>query len=256
MKKIAVCAFCVLSVLGAAALPKFSEKTPEQREAEMAKFGGTVVKPSNGKSVLLADMTANGDEFAETFVKRSTMMLHLTFDVKKVAAPEGDVGKTVRSLKDKAHPAVIALVDRPGEAALGVFPEEAVAFVNIAPLKAADAIRYKARVNKELWRAVGFALGGYAMARPGCVMDAVFSVSELDKIPSAQLMPTRYGFIYKSAAKLDIPDGRAVPYVKALREGWAPPATNDAQRAAVQKWEEVKAKRAAKEAAKKAAPAK
>ena len=60
----------------------------------------------------------------------------------------------------------------------------------------------------------------------------------------------RFMNVYRAVEKLGIPDEREVPYVKALREGWAPAPTNDAQRAAVQKWEEVKAKRAEKEAAK------
>lgn len=260
MKSSTISICCAAFALGAFAAPlKFSEKTPEERAAAMEKFGGMVVKPGNGKSVLFTDMTSDGGEMAETFTSRSAMFLHLTFELRKMSAPAGDIGKAVCALKDKTHPAVIALVDMPDEPALGVFPEEAAAFVNIAPLKTKDSIRYRARVNKELWRAVGFAMGGYAMPRPGCVMEAVFSTVELDKVPGSQLMPTRYGMIYKSAAKLDIHDSRPVPYVKALREGWAPPATNDAQRAAVKKWEEAKAKRSAREAekaAKNAAPAK
>ncbi len=238
-------------VCAVVALP---ERTPEQRRADMEKFGGYVVRPGNGKSVLLADMRGGGDDAAlQRFARGGQGALHLTIDLKKAAPPVGgDIGEAARRLKDATHPAVIAVADVPGRPALGVFPEEAVAFVNVAPLKTDDETRYRARVNKELWRAAGFALGAYVLPRKGCVMESVTSVEQLDKLPAQMLSPMRFANIYRTVEALDIPDGREVLYAKALREGWAPAPTNDAQRAAVKKWEEVKAKRAEKEAAKKA----
>ena len=251
MSRRIIAACCAAALCGGALALGTTEKTPEQRRAEMEKFGGYVIRPGNGKSVLLADMRGVEDDgLLQGFAKGGGALLHLTFDLKAAGAPKGDVGVAARSLKDAMHPAAIAVVDVPGSPALGVYPEEAVAFVNVAPLKTDDATRYRARVQKELWRAVGFALGAYVLPRQGCVMENVCSVDDLDKVPARQLSPMRFMNVYRTVEKLGIPDGREVPYVKALREGWAPAPTNDAQRAAVQKWEEVKAKRAEKEAAK------
>ena len=253
MKRIMMVAIGMAAMLACAVT--VPEKTPEQRRAEMEKFGGYVKRPGNGKSVLLADMRGGkADDILEGFAKGGAAILHLTFDLKTEAAPTGDdIGVAARKLKSAMHPAVVAVVDVPGAPALGIYPEEAVAFVNVAPLKTEDETRYRARVTKELWRAAGFALGAYVLPRQGCVMECVHSVSELDGIPARQLSPMRFTNVYRAVEKLGIPDGREVPYVKALREGWAPAPTNDAQRAAVQKWEEVKAKRAEKETAKRKA---
>ena len=251
MKRIMMAAAGTAAMLACAVT--VPEKTPEERRAEMEKFGGYVKRPGNGKSVLLADMRGEktDDELLKGFAKGGAAIMHLTFDLKAAKPPTGkDIGEAARQLKDASHPAVVAVADVPGAPTLGIFPEDSVAFVNVAPLKTNDETRYKARVTKELWRAAGFALGAYVLPRQGCVMEAVHSVGELDSLPARQLSPMRFMNVYRAVEKLGIPDGREVPYVKALREGWAPAPTNDAQRAAVRKWEEVKAKRAEKEAAK------
>ena len=126
---------------------------------------------------------------------------------------------------------MLALVDLPGAASLSVYPEEAIAVVNAAALKGAgDPVKLRMRLGKEIWRAFGFALGGYAQPLPGCVLQPVYSVEELDALKGNQLAPNRLNGVYRSAGRLGLHSDRPVPYSMACRQGWAPPPTNDAQR--------------------------
>ena len=114
MKRIMIVAVGVAAMLACAVT--VPEKTPEQRRAEMEKFGGYVKRPGNGKSVLLADMRSEkkDDGLLQGFAKGGAAIMHLTFDLKAAKPPTGkDIGEAARQLKDASHPAVVAVADVP-----------------------------------------------------------------------------------------------------------------------------------------------
>ena len=121
--------------------------------------------------------------------------------------------------------------------ALAVYPEEAIGCVNADALKCKSAELTEKRIAKELFRAFGFACGGYSISRTACAMDLVYSLDDLDAMNAMILSPMRFSGINRSAAKLGLPVLRPSTYLMAVRQGWAPPPTNDVQKAI---WEKNK----------------
>ena len=121
--------------------------------------------------------------------------------------------------------------------ALSVFPEEGIGCINYAALKSEDKTKEAKRISKELFRAFGFACGGYSITRTACAMGLVYSLEDLDAMNAAILSPMRFSGINRSAAKLGLPVLRPTTYQMACRQGWAPQPTNELQRAI---WEKSK----------------
>ena len=213
--------------------PTLKQYTPEERAAMAERNGGFVKPVSNGKSVLLIDARKDSsDSLADDFVKRLRVTLPLPFTIRKESVPAGPFLKACRAMKGEEHPAVILLVEADGNAAgLEAYPEEAISIVNATRYKAPDTNTTRERLRKELWRALGLAVGGYGIMQPGCILSPVFSVEELDTVKGSVLSPMRYTGIYKAMDSLDLVKDREVLYSSAVRQGWAPPPTNDIQRA-------------------------
>ena len=76
------------------------------KTAGMEKFGGTVKRQTNGKSVLIADMCTNEYFIVSEFIKKTSPALKVTFDLKRLRMPSGDKNKSILGFKDKKHPAV------------------------------------------------------------------------------------------------------------------------------------------------------
>ncbi|MBR1921832.1 MAG: hypothetical protein IJ829_07530, partial [Kiritimatiellae bacterium] len=134
----------------------------------------------------------------------------------------------------------VAVVEDGALRGLTVCPEERVAVVNAARYADGgdDPLAAEVRVHKELWRALGFVAGiGYAPFAND-VRQPVFSTRELDGLEYQVMQPMNFQKMYASLAKLGVTRGRRVPYRLAVQEGWAPPPTNDYQRAV---WDDVRA---------------
>ena len=134
--------------------------------------------------------------------------------------------------------------ESPKGPALCVYPEERVAVVNAARLSIGvlEDEEREVRVVKEIWRSIGFLTGvGYA-STPQSVMQPVVSPVELDVNEWQIINPMDFNQIGQFSAKFGGVRGRRVFYRNAVREGWAPPPTNDIQRTV---WERVMAEKAA-----------
>ena len=68
-------------------------------------------------------------------------------------------------------------------------------------------------------------------------MKPVLTPADLDALTGKGLSPEPFSKILAHAQKLGIKPARATTYRKAVEEGWAPPPTNDFQKAV---WEELK----------------
>ncbi len=225
----AACA--ALSAIAAPRRTALKPMTPEEKEAMFAKHGGLVRPPSNGKSILIYDARGIVDTIPEDFIKKTRRTLFVPFTVKRGTIKDIDLANVVRGLKTEMTPAVILLVDKPGLPTLGIFPEDSCGYVNVALLKDSDSERYALRMQKELSRVMGFALGAYQMPQPGCSLVPISDVNELDAMKATQLSPLRNMSIYNAIASLDVKSDREVPYSLAVRQGWAPAPTNDVQKA-------------------------
>jgi len=101
-----------------------------------------------------------------------------------------------------------------------------------------DADKRVARLQLELTRALGSAVGvGYAMYQP-CVMTTVRSVRDLDRIAQPpRLGPESENNFTTCANVFGVSRVQYRTYRDACREGWAPAPTNDVQRSI---WNEVR----------------
>ena len=203
------------------------------------KSGGTIRKANSARGAVLVvnaqDKVSRAD--LDPALQHIDETVHPILEYKeakevKVANPRDDIAR----LGGKVGVVVVDVADSP---ALTVAPEEGWAVVNVRPLAAdnpsADVLA--ARVRKEILR--GFALAGGCsfMARGQIVVrEGVHTAKDLDSVSIEE-----YGVDVQMALGRLLPSYGVIPwtqttYRKACREGWAPPPTNDIQRAV---WEKV-----------------
>lgn len=204
--------------------------TPEQREARKYRhFGGHVLQPVETKEVVLLDCRGetDGDGLSRVAAEMSSLL----------SIP-------VRTGKAENAGCTLRVVSGDGTSPLLVMPEKPEARVDVNALSAdkpSPAV-LEARIEKELWRGLVYALGGGNTYFPKCVMKPVASLSELDALPARAACPDAYARALEGATKFKIRPARRVTYRQAVKEGWAPPPTNDVQKAV---WDEVKKQKGA-----------
>ena len=214
--------------------------TPEQIAADWAKMGGRVVKKGNGVEILLCDVRKDRTFSLSDFPEIAIRQLYLPVSVKTMELKDGDAYGFALSQKSKNAPAVIVVEDDPKHANLAVYPEDQIAVVNVAKFK--DKKDAALLTRAELWRAIGFSLGGYELPMGVCVMTLIRNLDELDGVKKRRLSPMRLNGLFKNCEKFDLRVNRPVPYVAAVQQGWAPPPTNDIQKAIWDKAHEIPTK--------------
>ena len=218
--------------------------SPEQ---QMARFGGFVEPAYNGQRVYFVDAQKRVPAAAtEWIAKQVGIALSLPARVvcKEMSAPGGDIATAMRFAKEAADDvgAVVSAVDTPGMPTLLVVPEDGWAQVNVAALAqdtpAADVL--EARLKKELWRAFILVFGGGNSQNEGDVMRPICSLRDLDAHEALVSSPEPFNTVMSGAKARGITPLPRTTYLHACREGWAPPPTNDLQKAI---WEKVKAEK-------------
>ena len=136
---------------------------------------------------------------------------------------------------------VVMLVDGAEDAPLmTVYPEERLALVNMTALLkgvGGSGVRQD-RVEKLAWRAIGHLVGCGAPDGYTCVMKPVRNMAELDAMPNKFIHPATF---FKARPYFDmcgVTPARKGTYESACQQGWAPPPTNDVQKAI---WDKVHA---------------
>ena len=168
-----------------------------------------------------------------------TTSLSLPWDA--VCVAESADGQSVaRTMLAGGAAGVVAVVDAPDAPTLLVAPEEGWAAVNVARMAEDNPLPpvFAARFRKELWRAAAWAVGGGNSSFQPCLLRGVSTMKELDAIPLLQPGPEPNNKIIDEAHRRGVQMARFASYRQACKEGWAPPPTNDVQKAI---WEQVKA---------------
>lgn len=208
------------------------EQRKAQRAARIAADGGMVDRPVKGKVVcvlLKSDKIAKGDIADEVVNMRRMTRTHV---------------EVVDSTSQSKYPAgcLITLAEMGDDApTLLCAPEDFWATVNISKLAKDNPAPelFKVRIIKELWRAVGYALGAANSQQQPCLMRPIRNVADLDSEKVAILTPMPMMAVAQTSSKLGFARGGQSTYRAACREGWAPEPTNDVQKVI---WEEVHAK--------------
>lgn len=239
-------------VFSAGDMPAVKRKlTPEERRAKieahramrLAEAGGLVSKPNTGSTFRILNASKH---IPESVLKKTLSTFNLYLKI-PVAIETGESVENVTKaalalLKKPKTGAVLLLVDDKEAPSLLVAPEQAWASVNIARL--ADDLPpdeiFALRVQKEIWRASSFVLGGSNAQNQPCLMTDIHSLSDLDQNKLDAVSPEALMKIERSLPSLGIQATRTTTYKNAILEGWAPAPTNDVQRAL---WTQIKAEK-------------
>ena len=216
----------------------------------LAKLGGLVTESmDNMPEVAILDMREDRGDFklASDVAAQMTEMMRVPFRVKENAeVPAGASPLAAAAALASATNRVAAIIlCEDGSNSLPLLlaaPEARWAVVNAAPLKAGSpsAAVLESRIRKELWRAAAFAMGASHSEFPLCLMKPVFAPADLDALPVSEISAEPLSGIRQQFRALGITPARKSFYRKACEEGWAPPPTNDIQRAI---WDAAAAKR-------------
>ena len=217
----------------------------------------------DGKCIRFIDLRKDGVGISN-LVEKMPQFFETKVEIVKATAEEGACPMTTakKAFSDDKVGAVIVIANQGADMpTLTMCPEDRMGVINAdrlsqdLPDKGGEEV-LATRFTKEMWRAVAFVMGGYEAQYP-CVMKSAFSPSDLDANPLLMTCPPVSGAISKNAQRFGFAKVQCVPYFIAVRQGWAPPPANDAQREEVERYEKMKAARAAATnapAAKTAAP--
>ena len=232
-----------LAFCAGAAEPPPQAKAVKAKENPMLKLtGGYILRPGMKQgevSFLNAQKAVPSSEF-KPIAARLGKMLHLNFTVKDVEAGGGR-GEFAELLKKDSAQFAVFIVDDPGnDDALVILPESRYAIVNVSPLRAdgGEGAFLAARAKKEAVRAFFFVAGGASMPSEGNLMSAFPHIRDLDNVPADAFPVEIVGRVGEYLPKMGCETKAFSTYRRACKEGWAPPPTNDYQKAI---WDKVHA---------------
>ena len=250
MKTIATIA---IAALAAAALAQEAARPPVPAEAQRGvrrvrgnpAAGFVSRRLSEGASLRFLDFRAEPTDLRPA-VERMPQAFGIAVECVKADKGADCALKAARkALDSKEVGAAVAIANEGADApSLVVCPEDRMAVINADRLADASPAVFAKRLAQEMWRAAAFVMGGYEVDYP-CVMKTVTGVADLDANPLQMTCPPVSGHVGANAGKFGMAKVQCVPYFIALRQGWAPPPANDAQREEAERWEKAKAARAA-----------
>lgn len=209
----------------------------------MRRTGGFITRRYPGASFVFAD-TRSDTLLPDKLIGEIQEGCQIPVERRKVS-PDGrqPIQIATELLSDpSAVGGVVVIYDgTAGQPVLTVFPENRITLLNVTPLRTdATPEMFMARLTKEMWRSISFTAGGTSANTPFCVMQPILSPADLDKLKCEMANPDVTGQIYNHARKFGFGVIETSTYRAACKAGWAPPPTNEFQKAI---WERVKAEK-------------
>ncbi|MBR4171024.1 MAG: hypothetical protein IKR48_05180 [Kiritimatiellae bacterium] len=229
---------------GAEKMKRFAtmEEARKAHAEALARVGGYVQRPAAGPSVLFVDeqrVVPSGAVREECGV----LAAHVRVKWLCLDAPKGVQSPSVLHTNwtaDAETACAVSVCDLPDFPEVCVFPGRRSAIVNVRPLafdKPSEEV-LRERFRKCLLRAFGFAFGaGVSHQYPMSALAPVDGVMGLDRAPCKGYGMDSMQTIQKTMERWGMPSMKKTSYKRACEEGWAPPPTNDVQRAL---WEAAK----------------
>ena len=242
--KMTILALCAVVTTAGFAI----QQTPEQiarsrakRAAALAAKGGLVTKPQSGNLFRVVSVQDRIDQ-SRIHDLADDLNTKLLFGMEVsstniIGSPIEFAQKFVRTRKTGS---LLLVVDDAVLPVILAAPEDAWAILNVHTLDSdlPPANIYDERVRKEFNRAAASAFNaGQSLNKP-CVMDPVYSKSDLDGLKMNSVGPESVSKIIDTAKKRGINPVVVANYRTACTEGWAPAPTNDVQKAI---WDDVHA---------------
>lgn len=232
--------------LHAAQPPLATNLTPEELEAkraakklEIVKRAGGYVRKTDGQRGRI--VFANKQDLVTLAIVESAAIrigsaVKMAVDV--ISCNSGDFNRktTTQLLKENKANGIVYLVADESDEPLIVAPEGRWAKINVALLAGSNA---NVRVQKEMVRAFVILFGGGTSDLGHPILGAISSVDQLDAAP--------YGFpqdvlgrLEQYLAQIGVTPYYQTTYRRACHLGWAPPPTNEVQKAI---WDKIKAEK-------------
>ena len=222
-----------------------SNITPEQRAKNLARMyartGGMIRRADAlpGEIVFLNAQKTVATEELKKAVENYGRAIRAT--AKIVERGEVKMAEALKTQpKDGAAIAVLLVDDAEYDVPMFAAPEKGWAVVNVAGLKKdakSDAF-VAARTSKEIIRAALYVCGGANSQYEGSLMRAVKEPKELDDLMNSNAPMDVVGRTMTYLPKFGVSPNPYTTYYMAVQQGWAPPPTNDVQKAI---WEKVHA---------------
>lgn len=221
---------------------KYSE---EERQAQREKFktltggfifdvrkAGVAVSIINTQSILKDDFLKSRADYYSTRIFCKVAYCHTNATVNLMNAKA--IASSFRGVGG------VLLVGNDELPALVVLPESKATIVNVKALSVDSPTdeTLKARVSKELTRAIAFTLGVGYSERSGGPMSPISSLKDLDAILADGFSNDTIMHITKAVDRMGVGRFRRTTYLKACEEGWAPPPADKYQKVI---WDKVHA---------------
>lgn len=216
-----------------------SEARRQAKRAEIAVRAGGYVRKTDGQKGRI--VFANGQKLvpSEIILQTATRIgesVRMAVDVVPFAG--GPVGKnsTAKFLKDANANGVIYLVEDNGDDPILVSPEGLWATVNVKVLAGTNVVL---RTQKEMARSFVILFGGGSSDMGHPLFGYVANTDQLDAAPYGFPRET-LGRLEKYLSQIGVTPYYQTTYRRACHLGWAPPPTNEVQKAI---WEKIKAEK-------------
>ncbi|MBR1921833.1 MAG: hypothetical protein IJ829_07535 [Kiritimatiellae bacterium] len=219
-----------------------AEQSKKIHEVYERKFGGFVVQPGSmaGK---IGFVDAQSDlPRAEISNVVATIRRGLPYRIDVLGAPCPAPLPTAGNLSEKGLNAAVYVVSDDALPALLVSPEENWSIVNVRKFREGlsdDVLGrrlFALRCRGELMRGFAQACGIWTSDYKDNILDAL-SPQELDSMKVDSLVADMLQRCKTHLARIGVTQARKAMYTRACQEGWAPPPTNDVQKAI---WDKVR----------------
>ena len=197
-----------------------------------------LIRPGTGlKSVAIVNVQS---KLAQTNLDAVARIIDLTTDI-NIRSVKSQTSDPKNLLKSVGSEIVIVVKDEPNAPTLLIAPEDRWGVVNLShlvddlPAERAKTKFFAPRARKEIIKCFNLLCGGGASQFPGNPMNSA-TVRGLDQLKE-QIPFDKVSAYAQYLAQLGFKPKEYMAYDGACVEGWAPPPTNDAQRAI---WKMVK----------------
>lgn len=219
--------------------PKPIPVTAEQREKMLRETGGPIMTPEKGPWIAVVNAQSKiGKETYDGEIEHAKNMFKFSFHT---SSTTNEWRKSARLEVMSGATFAVVVGDIEGESSLVLLPTEQIALVNVAALASPDEEVFNDRFHKEFLRGLAYLFGIGNSASAMSIMKPVKSVAELDALPARHLGPDSLSLSMRLARDRGMTVLRKVPYILAVKQGWAPAPTNDIQQAV---WDRVMAEKA------------
>lgn len=239
---IAASAFAIVLAEDTAKVEAEGQEATAKKTAFEQRSGGLVRRPAEGPNIVVVDGREKPGKVLKYFEQENIQAqgsapgLPLKTYAEPLQATTPIEGALAIRQKEEAAMAIVIVNGGATMPGLTLCPEERVAAIN--------ADRYENKeflLLKELWRAVGF-IGGVGYSKYSAdPMQPVFSREELEAMQGTALLPMSLNMLRTFNTCFGIKPAQNLPYIAAVRQGWAPAPTNEVQQAI---WDRIKAEQA------------